>query len=200
MNLCTSHRPGLAGELLSVVLRSSLTEPPNSEADTHIIGTIKPLVSRYAKLQSSKQPNRPHIPSDIPSCQRARDNINQVRFQFPFSAPAEPSQIFVRFQCLATRPAPRCGVFRFGEGVFTDRRGGPQGLFFGKMTFFWTLCENRKIWGEKPCPTTRTGRAPTESCANRGAWRNRFLHCSQTGLASVSSAPFRPRGSAPRGR
>jgi hypothetical protein len=58
---CTSSNP-LKDRMLLLVVPTSV-EPPNSEADTWIIGL--PLPGRYTSSSGRHRPNRPHISSSI---------------------------------------------------------------------------------------------------------------------------------------
>lgn len=78
-----------------------------------------------------------HISLQLPAISKSvRDKINRRR-RILLGAPACISLIFLfRLPGVAAVSVCRCSVVRFGEGVFTDRRRGPQGLFSRKMTFF----------------------------------------------------------------
>ena len=78
-----------------------------------------------------------HISLQLPAISKSvRDKINRRR-RILLGAPACISLVFsFRLPGVAAVSVCRCSVVRFGEGVFTDRRRGPQGLFSRKMTFF----------------------------------------------------------------
>ncbi|WP_212710117.1 hypothetical protein, partial [Rhodobacter sp. JA431] len=86
--------------------------------------------------QSHSRPNRPHISSDIHQCQRARKQNQPVAPITRGAASQQHLHFSVRFQCLATRPAHRRGVFRFGEGAFTETARGAQEPISKKLRFF----------------------------------------------------------------
>jgi hypothetical protein len=95
----------------------------NSEADTQIIG--RSLLSSICSVDPSNEPNRPHI-SSVTSDFKERRAQNRTGAPFTFGAARPTCPLFLPLQRRR----------RFGEGVFTSRCRGVQGLFFRKLYFF----------------------------------------------------------------
>ncbi|WP_206198490.1 hypothetical protein, partial [Thioclava sp. F1Mire-8] len=90
----------------------------------------------YAPVRIDHRPNRPHISSDIYQCQRARRQNQPASPQSLGALPANRiSKISFAVSPLRAFPAPRCGVFRFGEAVFTDHTGESQVPFSKNFRF-----------------------------------------------------------------
>ena len=121
---CTSSNP-LKDRMLLLVVPTSV-EPPNSEADTWIIGL--PLPGRYTSSSGRHRPNRPHISSDSINV-KERGNKSNLQHH-PMARPANlVSSFSVCFQSLALPSATVCNHRRFGEGRSTETRLPPQPPF-----------------------------------------------------------------------
>ena len=94
-------------------------EPPNSEADTLIIAKAREPICACSIIETTKPPTYLFSKLSMSKSERQKQTGSAYLKRDP---PVQPlifvSVRFSRFRL--ARPAPRCGVCRFGEGRFTD--------------------------------------------------------------------------------
>ena len=119
------------------------------------------------KSDPSTEPNRPHISSDTSDVKERRDKTDRGAV----SSSARPPVLSARcLRLLALPPSSsRTGAspLRFGEGLFTEPRRRPQGVFCGPVTFFLrNRFSLRNMGVTASAPTTRRQLEPPPTREN----------------------------------